>query len=715
MSVEVVGRPLSRAEGPAKVTGRAVYTADTHIPGVAYGVLIMSRIPSGHVTGIDSQAALASPGVLAVITPANAPRLKRPQLAAQFLPLQDDVVRHEGQPVALLVAESLEDARHAARLVEVSYERTPPRLDFRAHLDEAVTAQTFLPADFSVGDVEAGLAVADAVVDQTYRTADRHHNPMETSVTIAEWRGGDLTIHDSTQWVWGVRAAVAEAFGLAPERVRVHSDFVGGGFGSKGFIWPHQILAPLAAQVVGRPVRLVLTKADAFTSHGHQPATEQGLTLGARRDGTLLALRHTSSNPTSEADTFVEYVAAGSPHTYACPAIETRHRVVRLNRSLPTPMRAPWEGMGMVGLEIAMDELAYKLQLDPLELRLRNYAETDPGNGLPFSSKRLRDCYRRGAERFGWQGRQMQAGSMRDRQDLIGWGMASAQMTTFRNPANARVTIDRQGRVLVEAGSQEIGTGVLTIMPQIVADVLGLDPDVVRMRLGDTTLPETGGTFGSSTTMGVGSAVRDAAVNLLADLGELAGSRAPDPQQYGELLGAHGLERLSADGSWAPGREVEDVSMHTFGAVFAEVRVDEDLPIVRLARLVGVYSAGRVINPKLARSQMSGAMIWGLGQALLESSEMDPGLGRFLSKNLAGYLVPVSADVPELDASFIEDEYDPHAGALGAKGIGELGAVGVGPAIANAVFHATGVRVRELPIRPEMLMGSGASVRGGTR
>lgn len=696
-----IGRPLSRADAPAKVTGRAVYTADTPVDGLTYGVMAISTVPSGRVRRIDTGAALAADGVLAAITHENAPRLRPPEgTAMSWLPLQDGAIRHEGQPVALVVAETLEQALHAVTLVDVEYEEAPARLDFRAHLDGAVTAPSFIEPDTTVGDVEAGLAAADVRIEGRYRTSDRHHNPMEPSVTVAEWRGDELVLHDSTQWVWGVRSAVAHVFGLDPERVRVRNDFVGGGFGCKGFVWPHPMLAALAARVVGRPVRLVLTKAHTFTFHGHQPATEQTVTLGARRDGSLTALRHESINPTSIADTFMEMVAAGSRTMYACPAIETRHRVVHLNRPLPTPMRAPWEGMGMVGLEIAMDELAYELDLDPLELRVRNHAEADPTTGHPFTSKRLLDCYRLGADRFGWGRRPPRPGSLRDGNDLVGWGMASALMATFAGPATSRVTIDRSGEVLVEAGTQEIGTGAYTVLPQIAAGVLGVEPDRVGIRLADTTLPQTGGTFGSSTTLSVGSAVADAATKLRADLGELAGPSGVAPERFADLLREHQLDRLSADGTWAP----SGVSMHTFGAIFAEVRVDADLPIPRVSRLVGVYSAGRIVNPKTARSQMTGGLIWGIGQALLEASETDLQLGRFVSKNLAGYLVPVNADVPELDVSFIEDEVDPEAGRIGGKGIGELGGVGVGAAIANAVFHATGVRVRELPVRPETLL-----------
>jgi xanthine dehydrogenase YagR molybdenum-binding subunit len=697
-----IGRAVSRLDGPAKVTGRAVYTADTPVAGLTYAVASIATVPSGRIRRIDVSAALAAEGALAVITHQNAPRLHSPEgtAALSWVPLQDDVVRHEGQPVALVVAETLEQALHAVRLLHVEYDEAPARLDFRAHLDEAVAAQTYREPDTLVGDVEAGLARADVRVDGTYRTADRHHTAMESSVTIAEWQGDDLVLHDSTQWVWGVRAAVARVFGLDPQRVRVRNEFVGGGFGAKGFVWSHPLLAALAARVVGRPVRMVLTKAHTFTFHGHQPATEQTVALGARRDGSLTAIRHTSVNPTSVADTFVEYAAAGTPSMYACPAIETHHRVVSLNRPLPTPMRSPWEGLGMVGLEIAMDELAYTLDLDPLELRLRNYADADPGTGHPFTSKRLHDCYVRGAERFGWSRRPMQPASMRDGHDLVGWGMASAIMNTFAGTASARVTIDRSGAVVVEAGTQEIGTGAYTVLPQIAADVLQVDPERVRIHLADTVLPETGGTFGSSTTMSVGSAVVDAATRLKAEFDELAETTGVELGRYSDLLRERQLDHLSADGTWAP----SGVSMHTFGAVFAEVRVDADLRIPHVSRIVAVYSAGRIVNPKTARSQMTGGLIWGIGQALLEASVTDLRLGRFVSKNLAGYLVPVNADVPDLEVAFVDDEVDPQAGLIGGKGIGELGGVGVGPAIANAVFHATGIRVRELPIRPEALL-----------
>jgi xanthine dehydrogenase YagR molybdenum-binding subunit len=373
--------------------------------------------------------------------------------------------------------------------------------------------------------------------------------------------------------------------------------------------------------------------------------------------------------------------------------------VVRLNRGNPTPMRAPLEGVGLVAVEIAMDELAYELGIDPLELRLRNYTEIDPAEGKPFSSKKLRECYAEGARRFGWSNRTAEPRSMRDGRNLIGQGMATALFGVFRSPAKVRIGIDRSGQVLIETSTQEIGTGVYTIFPQIAADVLQMPVERVSLSLGDTNLPESPMNAGSRATLSTGSAVQDAAAKLKAKLAE-AGAATPDG--YAKAVARQGIDRIEAEGEWTPPSETTH-AMYSFGAVFAEVGVDEDIPIPRVRRVVGVYNAGRIINPKTARSQMTGGVIWGIGQALLEKSEMDQQHGRFLSKNLAGYLVPVNADVPEIDVSFVDD-FDEHVGPLGARGIGELGAIGVGAAIANAVFHATGIRVREVPIRPEHLL-----------
>jgi xanthine dehydrogenase YagR molybdenum-binding subunit len=712
-----IGLPLTRPDGKAKVAGAARYVADMPIEGLTYAALVTSTIARGRITRIETSAAQASAGVLAVVTHENAPRIADlaggPAGSETYRVLQDGEVFHEGQPVAVVVAETQEQADHAAELIEVEYRREAARLDFRAHLEDAVSAFTFQEADSSVGDVDHALAHdAEIVMDQTYRTAERHHNPMENTASIMEWVDGALEFHDSTQWMWLDRMMLAPVFGIEPEQIHVQVEFVGGGFGAKTSVWPHHVICALAAKVVDRPVRLWLTKAQMFTLTGYQAATDQRVTLGARRDGTLVALRHLSINPTSANGHWIEYASVCSRSMYKCPAIETRNRIVNINFPLSSAMRAPHEGPGMVALEVAMDELAVALELDPIELRIRNHANIDPTRGVPFSSKRLLDCYARGAERFGWAARDAKPRSMREGRDMIGWGMASATMPCPRMGSTARVTITGEGEVIVETGIQEIGTGVHTVLPQLAADALGVDPSLARLVAGDTSLPSSYGNFGSGATISVGSAVLDAARNLRRQLDGLAGDEPVDPPDHVRVLEAHRLDRLSADGAWVPGGEhplgeQEDISMHTFGAVFAEVRIDEDFCIPHLTRVVGVYSVGRVLNPLTARSQMIGGITWGLGQALLESSEKDLNLGCYVSKNLAGYLLPVNADVPEVDVSFIEDEVDERASLFGGKGMGELGGVGIGAAIANAVHHATGVRIRELPIRPEVLMYAG--------
>jgi xanthine dehydrogenase YagR molybdenum-binding subunit len=731
-----IGNPHVRAEGALKVTGQAKYAADASPPDLAYGVFATSSIARGRTTRVDIAEAEKAPGVLKVLTFHNMPKLRKPvhpPAGQSLIPLQDDMLYYEGQPIALVAAESLEQAQQAARLVRAEYAPAAAEVDFREDLDNAVAVHNFAEPDTQVGNVEAALAQSSVRIERTYRTADRHHCTMEPSATVAEWNGTKLTIHDATQWVWGVRMVVAAVLGIQPEDIRVRFSFVGGGFGCKGYVWPHQILTAAAAREIGRPLKLVLTRAQTFTSHGYQAASEQIVTLGSAPDGRLTAIRHTSIAPTSLLDDYVEYAAIGTRSLYACPAIETKHRVVRVSRGTPTPMRAPHEGISSVGLECALDELAEELRMDPIELRLKNYAERDPTSNKPFSSKKLRDCYSIGAERFGWTDRDPRPGAMRKGGQLVGWGMATAIMTTFRFASTARVTLEKGGTVLIEAGTQEIGTGNMTILPQIAGDVLGIPMERIRLVLGDTTLPETAGTFGSSSTIGVGSAVLDAATKLKDHAANLAGGKFPSTieeidalleSSSGEVsthgiwtptLTEHrqglisGIRALSAEGGWSPGPlasplgEVSEWSMHTFGAVFVEVQVDEDLRIPRVTRCTGVYSAGRIINPKTARSQIIGGMVWGIGQALLERSALDSNLGRYVSKNLAGYLVPVNADVPELDMMFV-DEVDPHASLLGGKGIGELGAVGVAPAILNAIWHATGIRVRSIPAAPEDLL-----------
>lgn len=713
----------TRVDGMAKVTGAARYAAEWPAAALKHIALVTAPVPVATIIDIDTSVAEKAPGVFAVLTHRNAPELSAPAGAPYGgrLPLQDDKVCYEGEPIAVVVADTLDQARDAAALVQVDYETHAKATD----LNSAIETYTPSPpprwgaADTAVGDLRTGMTAADTVLERTYTTSARHHSPMETSATQAEWRNGTLTLRDATQGVFNVRAVVSSVLGLRPEEVRVIAEYTGGGFGSKGYVWPHQVIAAMTVKAVGGAVRLVLTRAQSFTSHGYQPPTRQNLMLAATKEGSLTAIRHDSVSPTATYGEYVEMAANGSRVMYACPAIHTTHRVAPIASILPTPMRAPHEGPGMFALESAMDELAYEMGIDPVELRIRNHARIDPTSGKPFSAKELLTCYQEGSRRFGWPSRLPAVGSLRDGDDLIGWGMASSVMATFRFPAAARVTVGADGKVLIEAGCQEIGTGTYTIMPQIAAEVLGCSPEQITLKLGDTTLPQTGMTAGSSTTLSVGSAIKAAAEALANKLSVLA--TGDESVRYVRLDGAellvdngsvrtvhladlfdqHQVATVAAEGSWAP--ENDEHSMHTFGAVFAEVAVDDYLRIPRVRRVVAVFSAGKIVNPLTARAQMTGGLAWGIGQALLERSVTDPRLGRFVAKNFAGYLVPVNADIPDLDVSFV-DEYDPYASTIGARGIGELGAVGVSAAIANAVFHATGIRVRSLPIAPESLL-----------
>jgi xanthine dehydrogenase YagR molybdenum-binding subunit len=701
-----IGRALPRPDGPAKLTGTAAYSADRddieRRADLLHATLVTAAVAGGRIAELDVAPALAAPGVAAVLTAADMPRLAAsgPPMATTMLPMQDDVVRYEGQPIAVVAAASRREAEHAARLVRVRYADVVAPVAFgEAPVVTPAGAYNMGAPDVDKGDVEAGLAAADAVVRATYVTADRHHNPIEPSSTLAWWDGAELTVRDSVQGIFAARAILAEAFGIPADDVHVSCPFVGGGFGCKGYVHPHQLLAVAAARVLGRPVRVTLTRAQMFTGCGHQPATRQEVTLGATRTGELTALAHHSVNAAAPADDYVEYTTAGTRWMYATPALRVRTRIERLTRAQPQPMRAPHEGPGMFAIESAMDELAHELGIDPVQLRLRNEPAVDPVTGEPFSSRPLRRCLTEAAARFGWADRDPRPRSMSRGPDLVGWGMAVATMDTFRMPSSARVRVHADGRVVVEAGTQEIGTGLPGVLTIVAADALGVEPGTVQVRHGDTGLPAAGMTAGSSATMGVGSAVHAAATELSGKLDALrsstGGEQLSPADLPADLLRAAGLDSMEAEGRWEPVETSR--SVHTYGAVFVEVRVDPDLGLVRVARCVGSYAAGRIVNPLAAHSQLTGGIAWGIGQALLERSVFEPNLGRFLSKNLAGYIVPGNADIGEIDVGFVDD-VDEHASPIGAKGIGELSAVGVSAAIANAVFHATGIRVRELPI-----------------
>jgi xanthine dehydrogenase YagR molybdenum-binding subunit len=737
--MNAIGQSISRADGRLKVTGGARYTADIPVESAVHAAIVHSTIANGRTVSIDTEAAEKAPGVIAVFTHRNMPRMNptpkpwshlRPH-GQGYLPLQDDQIHYAGQPIALVVADTLAQAAHAGTLIDVQYDLRKPIVFGEHVVDEAFDPPQFLwPVNSSVGDAQKALAAASVKVEQTYTTSDRHHNQMEPHATTAVWEpDGALTLYDTTQHIFGTKKLVAIVLGIPPARINVVSQFLGGGFGGKAYVWPHTLMVAVAAKAIGRPVRIQLTRAQMYSMAGHQPATIQRISLGAARDGKLVAIQHQSISPTSVFDNYIEYATLSSRSLWpASGGISTTHKIVHVNRNTPTAMRSPHEALGHFALESAMDELAYATGLDPVALRLLNDTQTDPHSGRPFSTRALSKCLTEGAARFGWNKRTPEPRSIRDGRYLIGQGVAAAIYTHWRWPAKARVTLNRDGTALVETGSHDVGTGTYTVMQQVAADALGLSPEKVTVRLGDTRLPASHASIGSATMANAGAsvmlaaeAVRDQAIALAlgGKNAPFLGAEAEDVVvadgaltltgknlhvAYAELLARNGLANLVGDGDYDPVEEaMGPKAIFSFSAVFAEVRVDPDFGTAHLSRLVGAYDAGRIINPKTARSQAIGGIIWGVGQALFEQSETDPITARFVNRNYSGYLVPTNADIPELDVLFV-GAFDEQASPLGAKGLGELTAVSVAPAIANAVYHATGKRIRDLPLTIEKLM-----------
>jgi xanthine dehydrogenase YagR molybdenum-binding subunit len=696
-----IGKPLSRVEGSDKVTGRARYAGDVVLSGMLQAVIVGTPVAAGRILRIHRDTALSQPGVVRVLTRDDMPKFGKigPPAAVLHLPMQTDEILHEGEPVALVLGETIEAAEHGASLVRVEAQRGEPLVPGKGKIDRPEFLFP-LGEDLTKGDVAAGLANSAQRIRQTYIQPARHHNPMETSATTAAWHGDQLTMYDSVQAGYNVPPVIAAALGIPAENVRVLSPHTGGGFGCKGYVWPHQVLAAAAARVMSRPVRLAHSRSTMYSNVGYQPWMRQEVELAAKADGTLTAIRHEIVNSTALEDSHLEPSSETSKSLYACPAIQTKQTLERLSVNLPTAMRAPIDGPGTWALESAMDELALALGMDPLDLRLRNYAEVDPNTGKPWSSKKLREAYEDAARRFGWRERHMRA--KRDGDWVIGYGMATSTMGNFRHDGSARVRLKDDGTVIIEAGTQDIGTGTQTVFIQIAADTLGIEPSRVSIVWGDTQLPRASPVYGSSATMTTGGSVMLAAKQAKEKLAKLA----PNMKDHGAAMRQLGISDIvgdgrisfpntfNADGAGTP------YAMRTWGAVFLEIGVDPELGLLRLRRVVASYSAGRIINPKTARSQMIGGIIWEWGKATMEESVQEPTHGRWFAKNLSNVAIPVNADIPaDIDVSFV-DEFDPHASPIGARGIGELGATGVAAAVANAVYDAVGVRVRTLPIMP---------------
>jgi xanthine dehydrogenase YagR molybdenum-binding subunit len=556
-------------------------------------------------------------------------------------------------------------------------------------------------APFTKGDPMGAFAAAPVKIDQVYRTPHQHHNPIEAHAIVADWKGDELTLYDSAQNIFATRQTLARAFEIPTENVRVVSQYVGGAFGSKGSVWPHLLIGVVAAKVVGRPVKLWVPRRQLFFTNGHRPETEQRVALGATPDGKLVSLIHDGICQGNAVNDYNERMSRPSRVLYATPNLYAANKVVELNVSSPTYMRAPGENPGAFALESALDELSYAVGIDPVHLRLINHADTNPSDGKPWSSKSLKECYAKGAERFGWSRRAKEPRSMRDGRLLVGYGMATATYPAHRAPASARATMKNDGTLLVSSGSHEMGTGTATVMAQVAADVLKMPAERVRFAYGDTTLPTAPISAGSMTASSVGSAVFEVATALRRKLVELAGSEKID--DYAALLHRNYLPSVEVQVDSRPDPASQQYSSHAFGAHFAEVAVDPDLGIARVRRMVSAFAAGRVLNAKTARSQYIGGIVQGISAALMEQTHFDKRIGSYTNVNMGEYLVPVNADIHNLDVILVEEE-DRYVNPIGAKGIGEVGIVGVAPAIANAVFHATGKRIRDLPITIEKLM-----------
>jgi xanthine dehydrogenase YagR molybdenum-binding subunit len=685
-----VGAAADRVEGREKVTGEALYAYEHAPDDIAYATIVQATVAKGRIRSVDPSQALALDGVLAVLSCDDAPSLAaRDEELALF---QSDRVSYRGQIVAAVVAETLEVARHAERLVHVEYDVEPHDVELRDDHPRLYKPDKVNPGyatDAEQGDPDAALAAAPVTVDATYTTPSFHNNPLEPHTSLAAWDGdGGLTVYDSTQGSAPARQTIARVLGLDADRVRVVAPHVGGGFGSKGDVRPQAILAAMAARVVGRPVKVMVTRQQMFDVTGYRTPIVQRLRLGAERDGTLTAIVHDVVEQTSTLEEFAEQTAVVTRMMYASPTRRTTHRLVALDVPTPSWMRAPGECPGMYALESALDELALACGLDPIELRIRNEPQRDPESGQPFSSRNLVACLREGAERFGWAERDPAAGARRDGPWLVGTGVAASTYPARRRGSEALALREADGRFVVRVAAADIGTGARTALTQIAADALEVPPELVRVEIGDSAFGRAPVAGGSAGTASWGTAVHRACRRLVESGDDEARVDTSDEVE-----------------------EQEPYSRHAFGAQFAEVRVNAETGEIRVPRVLGVFAAGTIVNPKTARSQLIGGMTMGLGMALLEEGILDPRFGDVVNHDLAMYHVPVYADVGEIEAVWI-DEDDPHLNPIGSKGIGEIGIVGTAAAVTNAVHHATGIRFRRLPLRLDRVLAAVAAGRG---
>lgn len=730
-----IGEPIDRVDGMAKVTGSAKYAYEYELPNLAYGVLVTSTIAKGKITNIDTKAASNAAGVIGIISYLNAIKIpgyetsvnnEGARLYGQELRVfYNEKIKFYNEPVAIVVADSFERAIHAAALIKVSYKADEHETDLKNALPKGVKPKR--ASDYKRGDRKI-LENAPLVVKETYTTPIQVHNPMEPHAVTVWWQDDEhVLVYNKTQAVKISQGDIVKAFHLPIGNVHVVSKFVGGAFGSSSRVWPQEMATLIAAKQLKRPVKLALQREHAFNMVGYRPASVQHITIGATAEGVLQGINHEAYSMTSTYEQFVERIIDPTKSMYACPYLQTQYRLVPLDVSTPCWTRGPGETSGSFALESAIDELAYKLKMDPLAFRIKNYAATDPESNLPWSSKYLMDCYTTGAERFGWHRRKAEPGSMKEGEMLVGMGMASGIYIAKRSDATARAVLSPDGSLLVQSATADVGPGTATVMSQIAAEVSGISLSNITFELGDSFLPPAPGQFGSHTVASVGSAVHEVCMALKQSILHLATTTTGSPFfqvpikdlmidegvitkpgdtseiSVADVLKKNNVPQLELTHEAKVGAELKKYSSKAFCATFVEVLVHPLTGIVVIKKVVSVVDCGKVMNKKTAESQVYGSVVWGIGLSLMEEAVIDDRYGRFLNNNLADYHVPVEADIPAIDVTFI-DKNDPVLNPMGAKGLGEIPLIGFSAAVANAVFHATGKRIRSLPITPDKLV-----------
>ncbi|MFD2574136.1 xanthine dehydrogenase family protein molybdopterin-binding subunit [Spirosoma soli] len=703
---KTIGTPVSRIDGIAKVTGKAAYATDYPVKNLAYAVIFKSTIAAGKIINIDTTVAEKSPGVLAVITHKNAPKLNVGGGIRGGALLQSPEIEFQGQHIGMVVAETFEQARHATHLIKVEYEKSKANVDFDTLAKEAGLPKDKDKADAKRGDAKAALSEAAFKVEEVYGTPIEHHHPLEPHSTIAEWEGDNVTLYNGSQIVNGAQNAAAATLTIKPEQVRIVSPYIGGGFGSKGGQWANLVLTAVAAKQVNRPVKLALTRQQMVNSVGMRQRNYQKVSLAATKDGKLTALAHEITTHAAIRNEFIEPCGDCSKIMYDVPNSLISYRVVPMNLILPTYTRGPGKSTGSFALESAMDELAYKLKMDPIEFRLKNEPARDPSNGKPWSSRTTVQCLKEGAKAFGWEKRKAEPRQNQQGNYWIGYGVACGTYPAHQRPSSAIVKLKREGSdvtATVELAAADLGTGTHTILAQTAADALDLPIQKIKVKLGDSTLPPAAGAVGSVGAASYSNAVHEACLKITDELISRSGKQYFRRPTASQLMVSEKITDFQTRVDAKPPETADDYSSHSFNANFAEVAVNMSTGMVRVSRFLAVTGAGNILNPKTARSQIIGGNIWGIGMALTEESVVDPRWGNFVTRSLADYHVPANLDIGTMEAIFIREQ-DTVSNKLGVKGIGEVGIVGVAAAVANAVFNATGKRVRELPITPDKLL-----------